>query len=317
MLNIEEVMSQCPLGFGGAAISGEGGGYGFGKISEKSALDLLNEAKDLGVQLFDTAPIYGFGLSEERMGKAFKSDRESAFIVSKSGITWSSTKRVDMTNDPQVTQKMLEESLKRLQSDYIDLFMIHWPDQKVDIRFPYEVLLKAKEKGMIRYVGLCNTNPEDLAKAREVGNVDAIQCELNPFNRDVVEDIFPSLEDQTPFMSWGSLDKGILTKKVDRKRELSKSYDDEDCRRSAPWWKQSDVIKKVEALESVWPLIEESGHSPLEWAMGHNLSFSPVKCVLMGAKNSEQLNQVHKSLNNLPNAELIKKWQETLENAYC
>ena len=88
------------LGFGGAAISGEGGGYGFGKISEKEAIDLLKFSHDKGIRVYDTAPIYGFGVSENRIGKAFHT-QEDLFIISKSGVTWNSHRRVDMTNSPK------------------------------------------------------------------------------------------------------------------------------------------------------------------------------------------------------------------------
>ena len=127
MTQLLKRLSKLPLAFGGAAISGEGGGYGFGDISESAAIDLLKEAYDLGFTIFDTAPIYGFSLSEKRMGKAFKSMRDKVFIVSKSGVTWNESKRVDMTNDPKVARLMLEQSLRDLESDYIDLYMIHWP----------------------------------------------------------------------------------------------------------------------------------------------------------------------------------------------
>jgi len=161
-------ISKIPLAFGGAAISGEGGGYGFGDINENDSIELLNSAYDKGIRIFDTAPIYGFGLSEVRMGKAFKQTRDKVFIVSKSGVTWGENKRVDMTNDPVVTTKMLEQSLRDLQSDYIDLYMIHWPDTRVDIRRPLEVLAKAKHQGKIKHIGLCNTNIADLEKGSEI-----------------------------------------------------------------------------------------------------------------------------------------------------
>jgi len=79
MTQLLKQISSIPLAFGGAAISGEGGGYGFGVISESEAIDLLHEAYELGLRIFDTAPIYGFGLSEIRMGKAFKQNREKVF----------------------------------------------------------------------------------------------------------------------------------------------------------------------------------------------------------------------------------------------
>lgn len=174
---------EFPLAFGSAAISGEAGGYGFGKISEQESIDLLHYAFNQGVQIFDTAPIYGFHSSEVRLGKAFKNQREKVLIVSKSGVTWSSQRRVDMTNDPKVTMKMLEDSLRHLNTDYIDIYMIHWPDKNIDIRYPFEILSKAKKQGKIKYLGLCNTFEEELKKAGEVDSVDVVQGEFNIFER--------------------------------------------------------------------------------------------------------------------------------------
>ena len=299
-----ENLGSLPLGFGGAAISVEGGGYGFGKISEDHAIGLLKEAKDRGVKLFDTAPIYGFGMSEQRIGKAFQKNRDEVFIVSKSGVTWHENKRVDMTNDPLVTQKMLEQSLRDLQTDYIDLYMIHWPDERVDIRRPMEVLSKAKDQGKIKHIGLCNTFEEDLDKAMEISKIEAVQCQMNLFEPEIVERLFPYLnKHEISFMSWGTLDKGILTKRVDEKR----TYDKEDCRSWAPWWKQMDNQPKFEKLKKIWPLIEKHGHSPVELAIGFNLSHPECSMVLCGARNEEQLDGVMKAMTNLPKSALIEQ----------
>ena len=301
---------RLPLGFGGASISGEGAGYGFGDITETEAISLLHEAKDLGVRLFDTAPIYGFGTSEKRIGAAFKKNREEVFLVSKSGVTWGENKRVDMSNDPLVTQRMLEQSLRDLDSDYIDLFMIHWPDQKVDIRRPIEVLAKAKREGKIKHIGLCNTSKEEIEKASEVAKIEAVQNQLNLFERDALE-LFPFLsEREISFMSWGTLDKGILTGRVDKNRKFDKS----DCRSWAPWWKEMDKESRFKAMERITPLLSEHGVTGLELALGHNLSFPEVSLVLCGARNSGQLNGLVKALGQLPNAELLEEVTKIIES---
>jgi myo-inositol catabolism protein IolS len=300
-----------PLGFGGASISGEGAGYGFGDITEIQAIDLLHEAKDLGIRIFDTAPIYGFGLSEQRMGKAFKRNREEVFIISKSGVTWHGNKRVDMSNTPEVTQKMLEQSLRDLDSDYIDLFMIHWPDEKVDIRRPLEILSKAKESGKIKHIGLCNTHLEDLEKAKEVVKIEAIQNQLNLFEKDSLE-LFDHLSaNEISFMSWGTLDKGILTGRVDKDRKFDKS----DCRSWAPWWKAMDKESRFNAMKKITPLLKDHGHIGIELALGHNLSYPEVSTLLCGARNSGQLNGLVKALENLPSTDLMEEIKKIVESA--
>lgn len=280
--------------FGGAGISGEKGGYAFGHISEDDAVGLVKEALDLGIQVFDTAPIYGFGDSEKRIGKGIKGKREEAFVISKSGVTWHENGRVDMTNDPKVTLKMLEQSLRDLDSDYIDLYMIHWPDKKIDIRYPLEVLQKAKDDEKIKHIGLCNSNFKDLRLASEVCSVEVLQSELNIFNTSAKDEILPYCkQNNLSFMSWGTLDKGILTGSISKKREQSKDYDSKDCRKNAPWWNQKDVLRKVDFFESFLPEILKKEVTPLEFAIGHNLFFDDADIsVLIGVKTSKQLHEV-------------------------
>lgn len=284
-------IAPLPIAFGGAAISGEGGGYGFGDISKTDAIDLLLAAYDKGIRIFDSAPIYGFGESEKRMGEAFRNMREKVFLVSKSGVTWHENKRVDMTNDPVIARKMLEQSLRDLKSDYIDLYMVHWPDERVDIRATLEVLAKAKLEGKIKHIGLCNTTIEELEKAREIDRIEVVQSEFNLFNhRFVKEEIFPYLKDHNmSFMSWGSLDKGILTGRVD---EARKAFDKSDCRSWAPWWKKSNNKQKFEAMKKIWPILDKYEVSGLDHALMFNLSHEELSVAICGAKSIKQLEEV-------------------------
>lgn len=301
---------QMPIGFGGAAISGEGKGYGFGPISESDSIDLLLAAFDLGIKVYDTAPIYGFGLSEERIGKAFKKNREEVFIISKSGVSWHPSLRVDMTNDPKVTLLMLENSLRRLNTDYIDLFMIHWPDERVDIRRPMEVLAKALEQGKINSIGLCNSNLDEISKASEIENISFLQSELNIFNRNEIEKLNPFLSKGTSrFLSWGTLDKGIITGRATEKR----NYESEDARSWAPWWKKAPKDKKFKVMEALLPYLESGGHTGLNLALTHNMNLKDHTLSLCGPRNRNQLNQIVNSLQNPLNEDELQYCLEILK----
>ncbi len=281
--------ARLPFIFGGASLSGKGGGYGFGEISESDSQDLLHFAYDQEIRVFDTAPIYGFGESEKRIGQFCKSKRENCFIISKGGVSWHSSKRVNMTNSPDVIEKMLHDSLRRLDSDYIDLYMIHWPDPHVDIRHPMEVLSRAKEKGIIKHLGLCNTNRDEISKATEIDSIEFIQSECNVFNQDPYLEIESILkEKEITFMSWGSLDKGILTKRVDRNRK----FDSYDARSWAPWWKKMDKESKWKKVEELEKLCKKHEISLLKYALHHNLNFSYLDYVLCGPKSRTQLEQI-------------------------
>ncbi len=310
MSRILKNLGGIPIGFGGASISGEGAGYGFGDISEGDACSLLKYAFERGVKLFDTAPIYGFGESERRMGKAFKDIREKVFIISKCGVSWHDSKRVNMTNDPKETQKMLHDSLKRLNSDYIDHYMIHWPDSRVDIRKTMEVLAKAKLEGKIKSIGLCNSNRDEFEKASEIDEILSLQSELNIFERGSLDSVLPiARENDLSFMSWGTLDKGILTGRVNSKRKFDKS----DCRSWAPWWKSIDKDSRYKKMEIISKILSEFEMSPISLALGFNLSNKNVDAVLCGGRNQTQWDGLIDSLENLPTQEQLDRVLKSID----
>ena len=292
------------MGFGGGAISGEGGGYGFGHISESDAIDLVRAAQDAGITLFDTAPFYGYGTSETRIGKALEGERrQRAIIVSKSGITWDAGKRVQLDNSAATTERMLHQSLRDLRTDYIDLYLVHWPDPKTDIRATMEVLARAKEAGKIRALGLSNTNPEEIALASEIAEPEGFQAQYNLFERDIEEAMLPhAREADTGFMCWGPLHKGILTGRV----VAGRTYDEVDARRRAPWWKKVDHSPQIDAVAAVRPEVESAGHTLLELALGHVLADPTMTTALCGVRNLGQLETAVKAVENLPPADLLE-----------
>lgn len=275
--NIPPYQSIPAVIFGGASVSGEGGGYGFGSMSETEAETLLKGAWDAGLTYFDTAPIYGFGLSEERFGKYLPKD---AFIITKSGVDWHENKRVNMTNARAVTERMLHASLKRLRRDSIDLYMIHWPDPKVDIREPLEVLTQGREQGLIKNIGLCNTTMEDLAKATEVCTISALQSELNLFNQKPFDQLGDAWKTRFS-MSWGTFDKGILSGRVNASRKFDKS----DARSWAPWWNKKEVLEKIERTSELQTILCEYEISLTEFCLHYNLFYYGLTSCLIGFKS--------------------------------
>lgn len=292
---------QSHLFFGGASLSSQGGGYGFGKVETEA---LLESAYLNGLRVFDTAPIYGFGESEVQLGKYFKLRREEVFFISKGGVHWHPNRRVDMTNEPAIIEKMLLESLERLQSDYIDLYMIHWPDAKVDLRRPLEILRKYQEQGKIHHIGLCNTNSEELNKAFEVCEIEAVQNEFNLFNQSFLDLKQEFKEKNILWMSWGGLDKGILAGSVHPGRK----YDSTDARSWAPWWKKQNFEKKYAFVEQLKSLLQ----SKPEWQQYSLLSAAlnygrqrGLDHQLCGFKTPEQLQTSLKVVNQTLPPELL------------
>lgn len=296
MLTWQQAFHCSSIAFGGASLSGEGGGYGFGTMTDEDSQLIVRDAFDKGLRIFDTAPIYGFGLSEIRLGQTIRPKRDEAFIISKCGVDWDDNKNVAIRNDAKTTQRMLEASLKRLDLDTIDLYMVHWPDENVDIRKTLEVLNKAKDQGKIRYIGLCNTNEQELDLAQEVGKIDVIQNQFNLFVREPLH-LFPRLSEQKiGFMSWGTLDKGIIPGTVNRKRK----YSDTDVRANeTPWWSDKINGPKIDFISEIQPLLKEFAVDGLALALGHNLmnyqKAQVAGVVLCGLKSEKQLDLLLKA----------------------
>lgn len=287
------------ISFGGASLSGEGGGYGFGPMSEAEAKILLSAAWEAGIRVFDTAPIYGLGLSEERLGRYLHKD---AMVVSKSGVDWHESKRVNMTNSKEVTEKMLHQSLKRLNRDQIDMYLVHWPDSRIDIRVPLEVLKKAQDEGKIKHIGLCNTNTIDLNKAKEICNIEVIQSELNLFNQESFDFLKGEWKDKFS-MGWGTFDKGILTGRVEENRKFSK----EDCRSWAPWWNKKIVSQKIERTRRLRLILADFDLSLTEFCIQFNLYHYGISTCLIGFKTVADITQVSSSLQNKLSKEKIEE----------
>lgn len=286
--------------FGGASISGEGKGYGFGSISERDSIDLVLKSYDQGINFFDTAPIYGFNESERRLSLALNNIRENVTIVSKCGVDWHTNGRVNMSNDPKICQKMLDQSLKF--HHYIDIYMIHWPDKNIDIRYPLEVLQKAKDKKDIKHIGLCNTNEEDLLKAQEICEINFIQSEVNLFNNQL-----DSIKQDAYKMGWGTFDKGILTGSV----KLDRKFDSDDCRHWAPWWKKSNWKQKVQKVESLEIFVKKHDMTLLEFSLA--FSQSQVDSSICGFKTSQQLDQIINAIDKNISNEILEKGRKILE----
>ena len=142
------------------------GGEAWGGQKEKDSIEAIHTARELGVNHFDTAQGYGKGLSEKILGRELKKiDREKIFVASK----------LFLKPKPQEIQISVEESLKRLQMEYIDLFYIHWPHKKIDFRLGLEVLQKLKEAGKIKGIGVSNFTAEAIEKASGIAQIEAHQ----------------------------------------------------------------------------------------------------------------------------------------------
>ncbi|MFQ3614936.1 MAG: aldo/keto reductase [Cyanobacteriota bacterium] len=189
-----------------------GGGW-WGPSDQQDSYTTVRKAIDLGITTLDTAPIYGFGLSEEVVGQAIKDSgrRDQVVIATKAGLDWSNNKVVRNSSLPRLTQE-LEDSLRRLQTDVIDLYQIHWPDPVEPIEETAAFLGQLFKQGKIRAIGVSNFSPAQMDRFRQVASLHTDQPPYNLFERDIEADVLPYCrQNGIHTLMYSSLCRGLLS----------------------------------------------------------------------------------------------------------
>jgi aryl-alcohol dehydrogenase-like predicted oxidoreductase len=189
------------------------GGNHWGPCDDTNALWAIETAIDNGINAIDTAPVYGDGHAEELVGKALQGKREKMFLATKCGLDIYSNKyQRDLS--PAYIEHDLTQSLKRLKTDYIDLYQCHWPDPQTPIEETMATLLRFQGQGKIRFIGVSNFNNTELREAVRYAPVLSLQSHYSLLERGVEKDVLPICRDNDiTFLSYGSLGAGVLTGK--------------------------------------------------------------------------------------------------------
>ena len=272
-------MGGCPMG-----------GYNWGKVQEDEFIGAIHRALDVGVNFFDTADTYGLGQSERTLSKGLGSRRNEVIIETKFGVRVGGGKTV-YDNSPEYIEEALDSSLRRLNTDYIDIYLIHYRDGVTPIEDVVGKLTDLREKGIIRYFGLSNITKDGIEELRPYkGLFVNCQDEFSLACRKNENDLraLQTELDLTP-MTWGSLGQGILTGKYDRNSVFGN-----DDRRSLDIYVNfhgEKLLKNLEIVE-VMKKIATKYEKPISAvAIRYILDFLPESVVLCGAKRPEQIIQ--------------------------
>ncbi len=259
----------------------------FGDVDENNAVKALRTSIDSGVNLIDTAAAYGEdGASEKLVGKALKGLRDKVIVATKLGVLRFHGQNYVRCCDTNVMRIELEQSLKNLQTDYIDLYQIHWPDYNNSMEAALEELVKMKKEGKIRAIGVSNFNPKEIKMAKDIADISSVQPPMSLLDRSAIESgvVQCCIENDIGILTYGSLGGGILsgsTKKyaVSGKelRSVFYGYYDE------PMW--SKCQKLVEVLRGIG---ESRGVSVAQVSINWVLAQKGVTCALMGTSRPEQ-----------------------------
>lgn len=270
-------MGGCPMG-----------GYGWGETQESELIGAVHAAVDGGINFFDTADTYGLGQSELTLGKALGAERKNVIIATKFGVRVENGKTT-YDNSSEWIKTALDASLKRLDTDYIDLYQVHYRDGVTPIAEVADALEEAKKAGKIRYYGLSNLHKDDIRelcnyKGKFVSFQDEYSLACRKNEKDIRE-LAETLE-MTP-MTWGSLGQGILTGKYDKNSTFG--ADDRRSREIYVNFHGEKLMKNLEIIEVMKKIAERYQKPVAAVAIRFILDYLPESVVLCGAKRPAQI----------------------------
>lgn len=208
------------------------GGWMWGGSDKQLAVDTVIKALEKGVTTIDTAPVYGFGKSEELVGKAVQEygNREDIQIATKFGLEWDEDGNIQRNTSRERILREVDDSLNRLQTNYIDIYQVHWPDLNTDFAETAETLKELLDEGKIRAIGVSNYSPDQMEEFQQTAPIHVCQPPYNLFERGIETDVIPYCKkNNITLLTYGALCRGLLSGKMSKDRTFNKG----DLRRNA------------------------------------------------------------------------------------
>ncbi|MBN1187588.1 MAG: aldo/keto reductase [Bacteroidales bacterium] len=277
------------------------GGWMWGGADVAAALKAIEKGIDLGVTSIDTAPVYGFGQSEEIVGKAIKGKREKVQILTKYGLRWLDKKGqfyfASQDNDGKPIDiyrysakesviKECEESLKRLGTDYIDLYQIHWADPTTPVSETMEAMEMLYKQGKIRAAGVSNYSAGQMKEALESFPIVSNQVPYSMLKRDIEEEVVPfCIKKNQAILAYSPLQRGLLTGKI----KPDTVYGEGDTRTSTPYYKPENIMKVNAFLGEIKPLADSKNATLAQLVLAWTLKQPGITVVLAGARTDKQI----------------------------
>ena len=280
------------IGFGTWPIGGTYVKEGYGGVDDREAVDAIRRALDLGITCFDTAPAYGLGRAEELLAEALGPRRQEVAIVTKCGIPFLPEERKFGRNATYAhVLESTEESLRRLRTDYVDLMLIHWPDEGTPAEETMRALNHLRESGKARYVGVSNFSPQQMRDCLEYGPLHCEQVGYNLFDRRREHETFPFCQEHgIGVMAYGPLAHGLLTGTM----SAETAFAEQDWRAGGsafglPLFTRENLPQNVAVVEQLQEFAEERGYTVAQLALAWVLRHPAVSVALVGARNAAEI----------------------------
>jgi aryl-alcohol dehydrogenase-like predicted oxidoreductase len=278
------------VGYGAWAIGGAGWEFSWGEQDDADSVAAILCSLDLGANWIDTAAVYGTGHSEEIVGKALKQwTGKRPYVFTKCVLRWDENRKVYQDHSAASIRKECEDSLRRLQTDIIDLYQMHWPpkDNGPELEEAWRAMSELKTEGKVRWIGVSNFDPSQMERAAKIAPVTSNQPPYNVIRRKIEEENLPyCLKHGIGVISYAPMASGLLTGAMTRERAASLSPD--DFRSRNPEFKEPKLSKNIEVVERLRKVGARHGRGPGEVAIAWVLGHPAITGAIVGARNAKQ-----------------------------
>jgi len=278
------------IGFGSWALGGGGWESGWGPQDDEESIAAIHRALDLGINWIDTAAVYGLGHSEEIIAKALRGMSEKPIIATKCGLVWNEKGEVFGCLKRDSIRKEVEDSLRRLEVEVIDLYQIHWPDPDPDIEEAWSTMADLVKEGKIRYAGVSNFNVGQMKRIEKIHPIASLQPPYSMIMRDIEKEILPyCAEKNMGVIVYSPMQKGLLTGKFTPERV--KNLPPDDHRRSDPQFSEPLLSINLELVEKLKPIAEKHGRTLAQLAIAWVLRRPEVTAAIVGTRRPSQIEE--------------------------
>jgi aryl-alcohol dehydrogenase-like predicted oxidoreductase len=275
------------IGLGAWAIGGAWE-YGWGPTDDGGSIKAIHRALDLGINWIDTAAVYGLGHSEEIVGRAVQGRRADVFIATKCAQVWDEKGKVRTHLGPASIRREAEASLRRLGTEYIDLYQFHWPDVHTPVEESWAEMVRLKNEGKVRYIGVCNFGVDLLERCGTIAPVQSLQPIYNMLERAIERDILPYCAAHgIGIVAYSPMQSGLLTGTFDR----AKLAPDDWRITHSEKFREPKYSRGLRVVERIRPIAQRYGKTVGQFAVAWVMMNETVTSAIVGARTVAQVDE--------------------------
>ena len=280
-----------PIGIGAWAMGGGGWQFAWGEQDDNESISAIHAALDHGINWIDTAAVYGLGHSEEIVGRAIAGRSTKPLLFTKCGIVWNQAREITRTIEPESIRKELEQSLRRLKVDVIDLYQIHWPEPDRLVEAAWTTMSKLKQEGKVRYIGVSNFNVGQMRRAQAIAPIASLQPPYSIVTPDIENEILPYTQaNNIGVIVYSPMKSGLLTGAMSRQRVASLPND--DFRRRTPNFNEPLLSRNLAIADLLKEIGARHGRTAGEVAIAWTLRHPAVTGAIVGMRSAKQVDGV-------------------------